>query len=253
LLDRVAKPFGEIEQSFDVVGQNGVDPAGIVRLSTVTAYGKHCVLPLLPEFLALHPRIDVVMSLHDRQRGMTRQPFDIRINWGEAYEQGKVSRILCRMPLILVASPEYLRRHGTPLEPEDLLSHECINVMLSNGVRAHWTFVNRRGGRGKGRQTTVIPKGRLVVMDELDSVAEAAMAGLGLTVSSMENVLSALRDGTLVQVLDDHEIQGRDRRASEVVIQYARGKQLSPRARVLVDFLPERLQGRNPLSIVSGV
>jgi DNA-binding transcriptional LysR family regulator len=250
LFERVSDSFGEIENSFNVLGDTGAVPAGVVRLSTVTAYGKHCVLPLLPDFLARYPQVDVVMSFHDGQRGMTRQAFDVRINWGESYEQNKVSHTLCRMPLILVGSPHYLSRRGTPLRPEDLEHHDCINVTLANGVRGHWTFVARRTGRGTQR-VTIAPKGRLIVMDELDAVADAAIAGLGLTVSSMENVLGSLRDGTLVHVLPDYDVLGNDLMASEIVIQYARRKSLPPRVCALVEFLLERLKGRDPLSIVT--
>jgi DNA-binding transcriptional LysR family regulator len=251
LFERVADSFSEIESSFEGSCDTGADAAGVVRLSTVTAYGKHCVLPVLPEFLARHPQIDVVMSFHDGQRGMTRQAFDVRINWGEGREQDKVSHTLCKMPLIVVASPHYLERRGTPSKPEDLERHDCINVTLPSGVRGHWTFVPRKAGRGARQRVTVAPKGRLIVMDELDAVGDAAIAGLGLTVSSVENVITALRDGTLVQVLTDYDVLGNDLISSEIIIQYARGKLLPPRIRTLAEFLLERLKGRDPLTIVS--
>ena len=104
--------FGTIEDSYQKVRSDTAEPAGIVRLSTVTAYGKHCVLPLLPRFFQRYPQIELVMSLHDGSRGMTRQESDIRINWGEDKEKDKVSQLLCTMPLILVASPDTSRSAG---------------------------------------------------------------------------------------------------------------------------------------------
>lgn len=251
LLERVSDAFGTIEDSYQQVREIRTEPAGVVRLSTVTAYGKHCVLPLLPRFFERYPQIELVMSFHDGGRGLTRQAFDIRLNWGEERERDKVSQTLCQMPLILVASPEYLVRRGTPRKPEDLKDHDCINVALANGSRAHWTFVPRTGSRRDRGRVIVSPKGRLLVIDELDAVADAAEAGLGLTVSSAENVLSALREGRLVRVLEDYAVLGQGAMHSEVIIQYPRKQMLPLKARVLVDFLLEELKGRDPLDVVA--
>lgn len=87
--------------------------------------------------------------------------------------------------------------------------------------------------------------------DELDAVGDAAKVGLGLTVSSAENVLGALREGTLVQVLKDYEVTGSGAINSEVIIQYPRKKLLPQRIRVLVDYLIENLRGRDPTSFVA--
>jgi len=249
LFDKVDGSLRAIEDSLEQVRETTTEPEGSVLLSTVTAYGKHCVLPLVSQFLARYPKIDLVMSFHDGGRGLSREAFDVRINWGEAREQGKVSQTLCQMPLILVASQAYLSRRGVPRTPTDLAAHDCINVALPYGVRAQWTFIPRGGS--KRSRVTVTPTGRLIVMDELDAVADAAVAGLGLTVSSAENVLDALRDGRLVRVMDDYTVIGNDTSRGEIIVQYPRRKYLPKKVRVLVDFLLERLKGRNPLDIVA--
>ncbi len=247
LLDGVGSAFRSIEETMAQVSGSSAEPVGVVRLSTVTAYGKNCVLPLLPRFLARYPGIELVMSLHDGGRGLSRQTFDVRLNWGEEREKDKVSQTLCRMPLILVASPAYLRARGTPQCPADLAAHDCINVALAGGQRAHWTFVS---GNGNSRRSLVVPRGRLTIMDELAAVTDAAEAGLGLTVTSAENVLAAITEGRLVRVMEDYEVLGHGQVHSDVIIQYAAKKQLPQKVRVLVDFLLENLKGRDPLELV---
>jgi len=249
VLDKLGSTFETIEETYRTAGQVSREPAGVVRLSTVTGYGKHCVLPLLPKFFERYPRVDVVMSFHDGRRGLTRQAFDVRINWGEPRERDKVALTLCRMPLIVVASPGYLAQRGTPRSPEDLREHDCINVTMANGSRVQWTFTPTNGTRRD--PITVTPAGRLLVMDELDAVADAAEAGLGLTVSSAENVLGALREGRLIRVLEDYVVSGEHGLQTEVIVQYARRKLLPARVRVLVDFLVQELKGRDPLEVVS--
>ena len=87
----------------------------------------------------------------------------------------------------------------------------------------------------------------------LDVVANAAIAGLGLTVSSAENVLGALRSGALVQVLGEYAIVGSGATHNEVIIQYPSKELLPSRIRVLVDYyLIGELRGRDPTSLVAG-
>lgn len=251
LLGRVGDAFGAIEDSLGRLREGHSKPSGLVRVSTVTAYGKHCLLPVLPQFLERYPTVDVLISFHDGVRGMTRQDYDIRINWGEEREQDKVSQTMCRMPLIPVASPAYLARRGVPKHPEDLLHHDCINVVLPNGSHARWTFLNPSAGRRARRSTTIAPKGRLTVRDELEAVCDAAIAGLGVTVISTENVLGALREGSLVRVLPEYQVEGHNELGSTIIMQYSRKDVLSPNVRALVDFVLEKLKGRNPLEIVT--
>jgi DNA-binding transcriptional LysR family regulator len=251
LLGRVVDAFAAIEDSIERLHEGHSKPSGIVRVSTVTAYGKHCLLPILPEFLERYPTVDVLISFHDGVRGLTRQAYDIRINWGEEREQDKVSQTMCRMPLIPVASPAYLAKRGIPKEPGDLAQHDCINVVLPNGSHARWTFFSSSGGRRGRNRTTIAPSGRLTVKDELDAVSDAAIAGLGITVISIENVLGALREGSLVRVLPQYEVEGQNELGSTIIMQYPRKDVLSPNVRALVDFVLEKLKGRNPLDVVT--
>jgi DNA-binding transcriptional LysR family regulator len=253
LFGRVDEAFTAIEHSLEQLRDGRSQPSGIVRISTVTAYGKHCLLPILQEFLRKYPTVDVLISFHDGGRGLTRQAYDIRINWGEEREQDKVAQTMCRMPLVTVASPAYLAERGTPNRPEDLEHHDCINVVLPNGAHARWTFLSSPGERRVRRRTTITPRGRLTVRDELDAVCDAAKAGLGITVISIENVLDALREGSLVRVLPGCEVEGHNELGSMIIMQYPRKDLLSPNIRALVDFVLEKLKGRNPLDVVTSI
>ncbi|MGE0384929.1 MAG: LysR substrate-binding domain-containing protein [Gammaproteobacteria bacterium] len=251
LFDSASRSLAEVEAAIERVRNARLEPAGLVRLSTVTAYGRYQVVPILPEFLARHPRIDLRISFHDAGRGPSRQADDVRITWGEEREREKVARLLCRLPLVLIASPAYLARRGTPKTPADLEHHECIAVALPNVERARWELKRRQGGRGRPGNEVVVPRGRVLVADELDACADAALAGLGITAESIQNVGRHLQDGTLVRVLADYEVQGHSTRDSEVIIQYHPRKYLAPRVRVLVDYLIEKLQGRDEFALAA--
>jgi DNA-binding transcriptional LysR family regulator len=218
----------------------------------VTAYGRRCVLPFLPEFLARYPGIDLAISFHDGIPGVSRQAYDIRINWAEEPEKTKVSQVLCSLPMVLVGSPAYLAKRGTPTTPADLAGHDCLTTVLPDGSRAYWLFRKQLERKSGNRQkaVAVVPQGRVVVLHEAETVIDAARVGLGLTVASPENVFDALRDGSLVRLLPDYEILGAGRQRTEIIMQYSARNSLRPKVRVLVDFLLERLRGQNPLDIV---
>jgi DNA-binding transcriptional LysR family regulator len=249
LFGQLNEAFTSIEDSVGWLRERSSKPSGTVRVSTVTAYGKHCLLPLLPEFLARYPTVDVLISFHDGARGLTRQAYDIRINWGEEREKDKISKTLYRMPLIAVASPDYLAKRGMPSSPEELKRHDCINVVLPNGAHGRWTFVDLSASRRSRRHVVVAPKGRMTVQDELDAVQDAALAGLGITVISIENVLGPLREGSLVRVLPNYEIEAQNELGSTIIMQYARRELVAANVRALIDFLLDKLKGSNPLDI----
>lgn len=244
LFDRMNRSFGDIEEALNLLRQSGDQPSGLVRLSTVTAYGRYSILPILPEFLVRYPLLDLRLSFHDGGRGLTRQAFDVRVTWGEDKERDKVAKRLCIMPLILIASPEYLARKGMPRKPQDLERHECITAALPDIERPHWVFA-RRAGHRDAEPYVLHPRGRIVVADELDVVSDAAVAGLGVTVVAVQNVMRQLRDGSLVRLLPQYEIQGHSAKHTEIILQHPQRKHMAPRTRLLVDFLLEKLEGKD--------
>lgn len=247
LFERLAPSFESIDEALDQVGNIKAEPVGLVRLSTTTGFGEYWVLPLLPEFLARHPGINLTISFHESGRGLTRQAFDVRINWGEQPEKDKVAQPLCTLSLMLVASSAYLARRGVPKTPADLASHECITGMMPGGTQPRWVFVKRsaRKTNGRSRRIEFAPRGRVVVTDELEAITHAIKASLGISLAVEKMVQDGLRDGSLVRLLPDYEVYGEGTPASEVVIQYARRKHLPLRVRLLVDFLIERLGDRS--------
>ena len=93
-----------------------------------------------------------------------------------------------------------------PGSPEELKRHDCINVVLPNGAHARWTFVDLNASRRSRRHVSFGAQRPRDEPRRADAVHDAALAGLGITVISIENVLGPLRDGSLVRVLPNYEI-----------------------------------------------
>lgn len=216
---------------------------GVVRLSCVTAYGRYALIPVLPRLYARHPGIKLDISFRDATQASNRRDADIRITWGESYQTDKVCRRLCVMPLVMVASPDYLRHRGAPRHPDELAAHDCIGAGLVTGVAARWVL-RPAGTRRNAAPQVFQPDGRLIVRDELETVIDAALAGLGLTVVAEPNVTGHLNSGALQRVMDDYTIEGHSDRFAEIVLQYPRRGAMSARVRAVVDFLLEVLETR---------
>lgn len=239
LFERVAPSYADIRDSLQQLREKDAAPSGLVRLSVVTAYGRRVLLPILPDLMRRYPQIDLQISFHDGRRGFDRKAFDVRITWGEDLEPDKVAKPLGAIPVMLAASRGYIEHRGTPKTPQDLAHHDCIAVLLPDGTRAGWRL-RRRSGR-RAVSLTVQPRGRLLFMDELDVVEDAVAAGLGIAAVDASLERSETARGTFVRVLPDYELLAAAPNVTNLVIQYPQRRYATPRVRVVVDYLIEKL------------
>ena len=181
LLREVGESFDLLEHSLDAMRERQQEVAGLVQLSTFTVFARTWLAPLLPAFMTRHPKVQLALSFHDQQRGLSRDIFDIRITFGERLDDDKVAHALCDLNLIMVASPEYLAARGVPRHPDELSGHECIDGVTPTGARVKWAFSRREGDASAGPAEPIVitPQGRVVVLDEQATVMELAVNGLG--------------------------------------------------------------------------
>lgn len=240
LYQQAQESLANLQTAMQQVGDSQREPSGLVRLSSVTAYGRLALMPVLPELFQRYPGIHLDISLHDSGHGPSRRGEDIHITWGEEHHRDKVCKRLTVMPLALIASPAYLARFGTPQRAEDLTEHHCIGASLPSGANARW-ILRPTGRRTHTKPFVFQPRGRLVIRDELETVVDAAMMGLGITVVTELNVTRHLREGSLVRVLPNYELEGHSAKFAEIVLQYPRRSEMSARVQAVVDFLLEKL------------
>ena len=241
LYDNSRGGLNDLQVAMDKVTTSHSELTGLVRLSVVTAYGRHAVIPLLPGLFERYPDIRLDISFHDAGDRPSRFADDIHITWGEEQYPNKVSKRLSVMPLVLVASPQYLERYGSPSKPEDLGQHQCIVASLPTGVIARWIF-RRKQSRGKATAIAISPKGQLTIRDELDTVIDAAVLGLGITVVTEFTAAQQLQSGKLQRVLGDYELEGHSSKFAEIVMQFPKHDHMTTRVRAVADFFIEHLQ-----------
>lgn len=208
--------------------------SGTLRVTASASFGRLYISPLLPEFLALHPRLRVSIDLSDQTVDLVSAGFDLAIRIGALGDSTLVARQLASNRRVLCASPDYLRRHGTPRTPEDLAGHECILLSGSQGRQDAWRLHDR-----DGKETVVRVGGRLE-SNYGEVVRDAAVAGLGIALHSTWHACGDIHAGRLQVVLPGYSFP--DTGIHAVMPQR---RLVPPRVRAFVDFLAARF-GDNP-------
>lgn len=217
-----------VEAERDVGGHQRV-PSGTLRLSVPTSYGHSRVLPLLPEFRARYPQVEIDVHVGNRTIDFA-EGFDLAIRVLPPSDSSLIVRKLEDAPMVVVASPAYLARAGTPRRIEDLDRHECIQfVRPSSGRRSPWLL------HRDGREIEVQTPGSYCVSDDVIGCVTLAKAGAGLTQTLRYLVEDELREGTLVEVLAD--CAGTVRPVSLV---YPERRALPLRVRAFIEFVMEK-------------
>ena len=220
-----------VEAERQVTGEQ-VQPAGSLRISAPTTYAHHRLLPLLPLFRAKFPLIRVEIHISNRNVDLHEENFDCAIRVRPQPDSTRVVRLLENAALIVVASPVYLKRRGTPRNLADLESHECIQFDRPGTGRAIGWLFNQ-----DGVEREIFLTGNYTCAEDVLGGVTLARSGAGLFQTYRFVVEKELADGTLVEVLQD--FAGRSRPFS---LLYPHGRLLPSRVRAFVDFLMEQSQ-----------
>jgi DNA-binding transcriptional LysR family regulator len=198
-------------------------PRGLLRLTAPTVFGRRHVAPVVTRFLALHPDIQVDLTLSDRNVDLIEDDIDAAVRIGPLATVSLVARRLGAVSRVTVASPAYLDRHGTSHVPADLAGHELI---MSTSVRsvAEWRF------RGEGREHVVRYAPRLR-MNDVEAVLAAARDGFGIARALSYQVEPDLQAGLLRRLLADYEPE-----PLPVHLVLRSSRHMAPRLRAFVDF-----------------
>jgi DNA-binding transcriptional LysR family regulator len=182
------------------------------------------VAPLVPSFLAEHREVSVNLNLSDRVVDVIGEGVDIAIRIASLTDSNLVGVKLADNHRVVVATPGYLKRHGTPQTLDELGKHNCLAIS-SQGSQRGWTF------RDHGKIVTMKVTGNMVCNDGA-VLHDWAMAGRGLAWRSMWEVSSEIEAGLLVPVLEQYAAPG-----SDIYAVFAQRRHLPLRIRVFVDFL----------------
>ena len=194
--ERCADVLGEIQSLEASVREDIAAPRGPLRVTAPPGLAGHYLDVMTSGFLTRYPEVTLDLDLTHRMVDLVEENIDIAIRVTDPRDSSLVARRIAPAPILAVASPDYLRRRGTPKKPADLRDHDCI-VDTNFRDQQRWRFRSRRSG---GKTETVSVDGPLRV-NHPDAVREMAEAGLGVALVPDFVAREALEAGRLCEVL----------------------------------------------------
>ena len=219
----------EIEEAEAEVSRMQVKPRGILRLNTPMSFGIMHVAPALPDFIRQYPDVSIDMNLDDRKVDVIEEGFDISIRIADLPDSSLVARRLGPCRHAIVASPDYLDRHGTPSTPYELQQHYVITFRYQETAHS-WHF------RSPDNKTISVPVSGSVQMNNSLALREALLGGIGITRTPTFVVGQDIQDGRLRPILTNYETL-----EVSIYLVYPQRRHLSPKVRAFIDFLVKRI------------
>ena len=191
---RILNDFHEAEAS---IGKGKIKPTGTLRISTSAAFSRACMLPYLNEFFRTYPDINIDLLFDDDYIDLVKQGIDLAIRVGPLADSTLIARKIGVSSRVVVASADYLVKHGRPKKPADLVKHNCLLYSLQKAPDL-WYFNSAQEG-----DESVRVRGRLKASSP-DALCDATMNGMGISVLCEWYARKYIKDGRLKVILQDY-------------------------------------------------
>ena len=193
--------------------------------------GVCCILPLVPKFLRCYPEVELDVSLSDGVVDLIEERADIAIRVGPMRDSSLMARKLFESRMVVVASPDYLAKHGMPAHPHDLDRHNCLNFNFRR-TREEWPFKDVETG-----ETEMLTVSGNFLANNGVTVQQMCVAGLGIARLGLFHVRADIIEGRLVPLLEAYN--PRDMETTHAV--FVGHEYLAARVRSFVDFLSDNI------------
>lgn len=229
--ERSARLAQDLAEAESAVSQLNGTPRGWLRFTAPYSLGTDAISPLLPEFLARYPDVRVEMHLTNERLDLVAGEMDVALRVGNLPDSSLSARKLAAIGMQVYASPEYLARHGEPLQPADLAHHRALafTQQRHNG-RYVWTLSN-------GKADVDVPVTPVMVANDPPSLFNAVVNGVGIAILGEPFGRPAVEQGRLRRLLSPWSGG-----AVDVNAVFPPGRMHAPKVRAFVDFLSERLR-----------
>lgn len=212
------------------LGHGSTEASGTLRFAASSTFAQLYIAPILPEFLDRHPKIALDLRFSDTQTNLIEGGYDLALRNLAIEDSTLIGRKLADDKRVLCASPSYLKAHGTPKSPSELANHRTL------------AFVNAKPRTliAEENRACVFPPSenqQRLVCDDGASMRLAALAGVGISMSSIWSIHNELKDGSLVRVLPEYQVDD----GSAIWLVYPKSNVLTAKVRVFIDFLIDKI------------
>ena len=221
---RATQILDDLHEAEQVVADSQFEISGKIRLALPLGFGVRQLAQPIADFLLQHPDIEIDIDLNDRQVDLVQDNIDLAIRIGDLQDSSLIARKLANVHLASCASPEYLRKHGEPRHPAELVGHEVL-VYSNVAVGRQWSY------QQEGKQVSPRVKYRLSANNG-EFLAAVASYGHAIVSGPLAFLQDYIEAGQLVPILTDYP-----RRQVGMYAVYPPGRLVSRRVRIFSDTL----------------
>lgn len=211
------------------VSAGGVKASGHLRITAPAGFGRRHVAPLVPRFRELHADVTISLNLSDRVVDLAGEGYDCAVRVGDLPDSSLVSVRLADNRRLCVATPDYLKRHGAPQHPGDLVKFDCLTLSSDASQTRGWAF---RVPAGDGHEVVHLKPGGPLDCSDGQVLHGWCLAGYGIAWRSTWEVEGDIAAGRLATVLEDFAAP-----PNGIYAVFPQRKHLPLRVRLWIDFL----------------
>jgi DNA-binding transcriptional LysR family regulator len=219
---------GKVEQLDDFI-DNYKEIRGVLKIVLPPYFSRYHIVPYLEEFLALHPKLKLDITLTENPLNIIKEGHDLQIRIQIPSEENLEVSHLMTNHKIVCAAPAYLEKHGIPTHPQELLKHNCIIF----GENKAWEFRHKK----TGELTKLSSMTGNIKCDNGEIIKELTLSGIGITLKSSRDAWNEMNDGKLIELLPDYEIL----HETKFYVVYPSGRGNSPKLKAFIDFFTKKL------------
>jgi DNA-binding transcriptional LysR family regulator len=220
--ERARRAIEEADEAELAARGAGTGLKGRLRICAAVTFARIHLIPLLPQFLTQHPDLDLEVVLDDRQIDLVQEGIDVALRMGKLLDSALTARRIGRCKRLVLGTPGYFDRAGTPATPADLSKHQAVVYLQGEG--SVWSF------QRDSSEAAVKVQSRLKVT-AAEGVRAAVLAHVGLTIASEWMFAPELRSGAVCAVLSEWSLPPLDLWAV-----FPTGRAATAKARTFVDF-----------------
>lgn len=215
----------------NVTGEQS-NPRGILKVSAPVTFGEMQLSAILPKFLNLYPELKIELVLTNGAIDMLEEGIDVRIRIGGLDDSNMIARHLKTFPLVLSASPEYIKKNGLPSTPKEVAEQQCI-IDSNFRIGKQWPIISPDG------EADTISVSSSVAVNSPQAVREIAIAGGGIAMTPQFIVEDAINDGRLITILPDYTTL-----EFGLFAIYPHRKYVAKKVRCFIDFMLDEFSER---------
>jgi DNA-binding transcriptional LysR family regulator len=204
------------------------DIRGELRISSTTHFGRRHVMQVIKTLVEDYPDLKIDLRLEDRYVDIVGERYDVAIRITSPVDSSLIARKLTNNKLVMVASPGYLKKHGTPESIEDLSTHRFVVYASDNGVIDNWAYYDN--AEVKNISVNVHTK-----VNDGYALLKSAQNGIGIGLTLFSESHTELKEGSLVEVLSDIEFKA----FSSTYIMYPSRSHVPKKTRLFIDRMVE--------------